>query len=278
MELLRYVAFSEHVDGGNPAGVVFDAEGISVERMLAIAAEVGYSETAFVTERADRTLSVRYFSPKVEVPFCGHATIATAVAFADAHGHGDLLMRTPAGPIEVSTRANSAGFTVATLVSVPPRVEAMDDGLLDELLPILGWSPADLDPGLPPRVADAGASHPIIAAATRERLADLTYDFPVLAELMARAGWTTIDLVWRESADVFHARNPFPPGGVVEDPATGAAAAAFGGYLRALKLLALPAVVTVYQGHDMGRPSSITVSIPEDPSSGISVTGTAVAL
>ena len=278
MELLRYVAFSEHVNGGNPAGVVLDASDISPERMGEIAAEVGYSETAFVTGRIGRTLSVRYFSPKMEVPFCGHATIATAVAFADVHGPGDLLLRTQAGPIEVSTAVNVAGFTVATLVSVPPRVEAMEGALLGELLSILGWLPTDLDSNLPPRVANAGASHPIIAAATRERLADLTYDFRSLAELMAAAGWTTIDLVWRERNDVFHARNPFPPGGVVEDPATGAAAAALGGYLRALGLLVLPATVTVHQGQDMGRPSTITVSIPEDPASGISVTGTAVAL
>ncbi|MGI5269035.1 PhzF family phenazine biosynthesis protein [Nonomuraea sp. CA-218870] len=278
MELLRYVAFSERVDGGNPAGVVLDASGLAPERMLAIAEEVGYSETAFVTERTDRTLSVRYFSPKVEVPFCGHATIATAVAFADVHGPGDLLMNTQAGPIKVTTSVDSAGHTVATLVSVPPRVEAMNDTLLENLLSALGWSSSDLDPALPPRVANAGASHPIIAAATRERLADLTYDFPALADLMAQAGWTTIDLVWRERTDVFHARNPFPPGGVVEDPATGAAAAAFGGYLRALGLLALPATVTVHQGHDMGRPSTITVSIPADPACGISVTGTAVEI
>ncbi|MDA0632529.1 PhzF family phenazine biosynthesis isomerase [Nonomuraea sp. MCN248] len=278
MELLRYVAFSDRVDGGNPAGVVLDASDLGPDRMLEIAAEVGYSETAFVTERTDRTLSVRYFSPKVEVPFCGHATIATAVAFADAHGPGDLLMNTQAGPIKVTTSVNADGHTVATLVSVPPRVEEMSDALLENLLSILGWSSSDLDPALPPRVANAGASHPIIAAATRERLADLSYDFPALAELMVQAGWTTIDLVWRERTDVFHARNPFPPGGVVEDPATGAAAAAFGGYLRDLGLLALPATVTLHQGHDMGRPSTITVSIPADTASGIAVTGTAVEL
>ncbi|MEV0594481.1 PhzF family phenazine biosynthesis protein [Nonomuraea cavernae] len=278
MEILRYVAFSERADGGNPAGVVFDAAGISSSRMLEIAAEVGYSETAFVTRGVDRELTVRYFSPKVEVPFCGHATIATAVAFADLHGPGELLLQTPAGPIEVSTSVTHAGATVATLVSVPPRVEAMEAALLDELLMALHWSHADLDAEFPPRVAHAGASHPIIAARTRERLADLSYDFSLLAILMERAKWTTIDLVWRESDDVFHARNPFPPGGVREDSATGAAAAAFGGYLRALGLVTLPATVTVLQGQDMGRPSTITLSIPKDPASGIAVTGTAVRL
>ncbi|GAB2945245.1 PhzF family phenazine biosynthesis protein [Nonomuraea fastidiosa] len=278
MEILRYTAFSESTDGGNPAGVVFDAAGLDPKQMLEIAAEVGYSETAFVTGRADRHLAVRYFSPMVEVPFCGHATIATAVAFADRHGPGELLLDTQAGPIEVSTSVTHTGLTVATLVSVPPHVDDLDTTLLDELLAALRWSRTDLDAGLPPKVAHAGASHPIIAARTRERLAHLSYDFSLLAMLMERTGWTTIDLVWRESDDIFHARNPFPPGGVVEDPATGAAAAALGGYLRALKLVALPATVTVLQGEDMGRPSTITVSIPQDPASGIAVTGSALRL
>jgi PhzF family phenazine biosynthesis protein len=99
-----------------------------------------------------------------------------------------------------------------------------------------------------------------------------------LAGLMADRVWTTIDLVWRESAQVFHARNPFPPGGIVEDPATGAAAAAFGGYLRELGLVTTPATITVYQGHDLGRPSTLTVTIPAGARTGISVTGTAIAL
>jgi PhzF family phenazine biosynthesis protein len=77
---------------------------------------------------------------------------------------------------------------------------------------------------------------------------------------------------------VYYARNPFPPGGIVEDPATGAAAAAFGGYLRELGLVSTPATITVHQGHDMGRPGTITVTVPAEPDSGIAVTGTAVQL
>jgi PhzF family phenazine biosynthesis protein len=127
-------------------------------------------------------------------------------------------------------------------------------------------------------VAFAGAWHPVIAAASRERLADLDYDMPALAALMARRDWTTIDLVRRESSTVFHARNPFPPGGVVEDPATGAAAAALGGYLREFGLVPTPATLTVHQGADLGRPSTITVTVPAEPDTGIGVTGTAVRL
>lgn len=278
MEILRYVAFSTDPKGGNPAGVVLDASGADDAVMLATAAEVGYSETAFVVESGDGPLDVRYFSPLAEVPFCGHATIATAVAHAERHGTGRLLLRTAAGPVTVTTDRTADGALVATLVSVAPRSAPVEEADLAELLAILGWSAGDLDPALPPRVAFAGAWHPVLAAASRARLADLDHDMAALTALMARRHWTTIDLVWRESPTVFHARNPFPPGGVTEDPATGAAAAAFGGYLREFGLVPTPATLTVHQGEDMGRPSTITVTVPADPHSGIGVTGTAVRI
>ncbi|WP_435217766.1 PhzF family phenazine biosynthesis protein [Streptomyces sp. bgisy034] len=278
MEISRYVAFSSDPAGGNPAGVVLDATGVDAREMLAAAAEVGYSESAFVVPAGDGTLDIRYFSPLAEVPFCGHATIATAVAHAERHGTGRLRLRTKAGPVTVTTDRTADGTLTATLVSVAPHTEPLADADLAELLAILGWSAADLDPALPPRVAFGGARHPVLAAATRERLADLDYAMERLAALMAREDWTTVDLIWRESPTVFHARNPFPPGGVLEDPATGAAAAAFGGYLRELELVATPATVTIHQGADMGRPSLITVTVPAGPGTGIGVTGTAVRI
>lgn len=278
MEILRYAAFSADPAGGNPAGVVLDATGANDEVMSALAAEVGFSETAFVLAREDGTLDIRYFSPLDEVPFCGHATIATAVAYAQRHGIGDLLLRTKAGPVPVSTSTAPDGSVSATLVSVPPRSAPIPDDDLTELLAALRWAAADLDPRLPPRAAYAGAWHPIIAAASRNRLSRLDYDVPALAHIMRRHDWATVDLVWQESPAVYYARNPFPPGGVWEDPATGAAAAALGGYLRELALVQTPATIVVHQGHDMGRPGTITVTIPADLSSGIAVTGTAVPL
>ncbi|MFF3328846.1 PhzF family phenazine biosynthesis protein [Streptomyces sp. NPDC002888] len=278
MEILRYVAFSTDPAGGNPAGVVLDATGVDDATMLAAAAEVGYSETAFVVPSDEGTLDVRYFSPLAEVPFCGHATIALAVAHADRNGVGPLRLRTNAGPVPVTTSVADDGTTVATLVSVVPRTEPLAEADLADLLAALRWSADELDPALPPRVAYAGAWHPIVAAADRSRLADLDYDMPALTDLMRRRDWTTVDLLWRESPTVFHARNPFPPGGVVEDPATGAAAAAFGGYLRELELVATPTTLTIHQGEDMGRPSTITVSVPGKSDSGIGVTGAAVRI
>lgn len=278
MHVLRYAAFSTDPAGGNPAGVVLDATGMPDQAMAETAADVGYSETAFVMPRADGGLDVRYFSPLVEVPFCGHATIALAVAYAQRHGVGRLRLHTKAGLVDVSTSEAASGSVVATLVSVPPRSAPMSHDSLAELLTSLRWSAHDLDPDLPPRAAYAGAWHPIIAAASRARLSNLDYDMPTLADLMRREDWATIDLVWREAETVFHARNPFPPGGIVEDPATGAAAAALGGYLREMGLVPVPSTITVYQGHDMGRPATISVTIPADPGSGIEVSGIAVQL
>ena len=86
--ILRYTAFTDDPAGGNPAGVVLDASELTDARMQEIAAELGYSETAFATSREDGGYDVRYFSPEAEVPFCGHATIATASRSPSATGRG----------------------------------------------------------------------------------------------------------------------------------------------------------------------------------------------
>ncbi|MER7192841.1 PhzF family phenazine biosynthesis isomerase [Streptomyces flaveolus] len=261
VDVLRYAAFTSRPDGGNPAGVVLDATRLGPDRMGAIAAEVGYSETAFVTSRDEerRRFALRYFSPLAEVAFCGHATVATAVALAERLGAGDLVFDTPAGEILVTTRTDAGGAVRATLTSVPTRSRPARADEVDPALSALGWDSADLDPELPPHVAFGGNEHLVLAARSRARLADLDYDFDTLAALMRKSGWTTVHLVWREDEERYHARDPFPVGGVVEDPATGAAAAAFGGYLRTVGALPASGVITVRQGEDMGRPSELTV-------------------
>jgi PhzF family phenazine biosynthesis protein len=277
--VLRYAAFTDDPAGGNPAGVVLDAGGLSDDDMLAIAAEVGYSETAFLEPRGGGEYDVRYFSPLAEVAFCGHATIAAAVALARAEGGsaGDVVFHTRSGPVPVSTQEKEGGSITATLTSVAPRVDPLAPADLGELLAALGWQQSDLDPALPPRVGYAGAFHPVVAAATRERLADLDYDFERLGALMRARDWTTIQLVWREQALRFHSRNPFPPGGVVEDPATGAAAAALGAYLREVAGVEPPATVEILQGEDLGRPGRLSVGLRPGRAE-IDVTGAAVEI
>ncbi|MGV9288282.1 PhzF family phenazine biosynthesis isomerase [Streptomyces sp. NPDC003719] len=261
VDVLRYTAFTSRPDGGNPAGVVLDAELLGPDRMGAIAAEVGYSETAFVTSRDEerRRFTLRYFSPLAEVAFCGHVTVATAVALAERLGVGDFVFDTPAGEIPVTTEADADGAVRATLTSVPTRSRPARTDEVEEALSALHWDSADLDPELPPHVAFGGNEHLVLAAGSRDRLADLDYDFEALAALMRKNGWTTVHLVRREDEHLYHARDPFPVGGVVEDPATGAAAAAFGGYLRTIGALPASGVFTVRQGEDMGRPSELIV-------------------
>lgn len=272
--ILRYSAFTTDPEGGNPAGVVLDARGLDATAMQRIATQVGYSETAFLSPRADGDLDVRYFSPLAEVSFCGHATIAAMVAHARVYGPGDVVLHTQAGRVPVTV---DAGFA-ATLTSVPPRTAPINAADLDALLATLGWRHDELDPALPPGLSYAGAWHPIIAAATRARLADLHYDLDALAALMKARGWTTVNLVWREDAHTLHARNPFPPGGVVEDPATGAAAAALGAYLADRDQLPASRAFTIHQGHDIGRPSLLKVEVPHDVRDGVRVSGTAVEI
>ncbi|MFF4299419.1 PhzF family phenazine biosynthesis protein [Streptomyces vinaceus] len=268
-EVLRYTAFSADPAGGNPAGVVLDASGLDEAGMLRIAAGLGYSETAFLTAPPEglggaegRAFTVRYFSPKAEVPFCGHATVATAVALAERIGPGELVFATPAGTVPVSVTAADGGLR-AVLTSVEPYVEEAGPADLAEALAALDWPESDLDPGIPPRIAYAGARHLVLGAATRARLADLAYDFPRLEALMRRLDLTTVQLVHRTGPALFDVRDPFPVGGVVEDPATGAAAAAFGAYARELGLVPADAVLTLRQGQDMGRPGVLTVELRE---------------
>lgn len=273
--VLRYSAFTADPTGGNPAGIVLDAGGLDDARLQQIAADVGYSETAFAVATGQaRRYALRFFSPLAEVAFCGHATVATAVAIAQRDGTGALVMDTPAGTIEVQT-TRSEGSVSAALRSVPTRSEpaALDDVIA--AVEALGWTPEDLDSRYPPHVAFAGNDHLILAARSRERLADLDYDFEALKALMLLRGWTTLQLFWRESANVIHSRNPFPVGGVVEDPATGAAAAALGGYLRDGGHITEPSDITIIQGEDMGRRSELSLAVdPDDPR--VTVAGAAV--
>lgn len=281
VEVLRYAAFPDVAApaadrAGNPAAVVLDAAGLTDTERLSIAAQVDYSETAFAEPLGGRRHRLRFFSPQAAVAFCGHATVATAVALAERDGPGELRFETLAGEVAVTTAPGTAGPEV-TLTSVPTRTKELTTSELGELLAAVGWDRGDLDDRYPPHVTYAGNDHPALVTHNRERLAALTYDFPTLAALMRTRGWTTVTLAHAVSPTLFHVRSPFPPGGVVEDPATGSAAAAFGGYLRRLGLVRTPATVTVLQGHDMGRPCRIDVDLVPGEDRAL-VRGTAVPI
>ena len=275
MTLHRYAAFTTDPAAGNPAGVWIGHALPDAAEMQRVAALLGDSETAFVAPANGDQRTVRYFSPEAEVPFCGHATIALGVALGEAEGAGTYRLATAAGEVPVDVRRREGRWD-ASLTSVETRHEPATDTLVSEALTALGWSPDDVDSSIPPARAYAGAWHLVLAATTAERLATLGYAFDALRTLMLHEGLTTLQLVWRERDDMFMSRNPFPVGGVVEDPATGAAAAALGGYLRDAGLRAAPFDMVVRQGEAMGRPSRIDVSVPS--AGGIVVTGAAVPI
>ncbi len=280
--VLRYAAFADRPDGGNPAGVVLEASGLDAAAMQAVAARVGYSETAFLFleaagEHALQRYAVRYFTPEVEVPFCGHATIAAAVALSDRDGPGRVELRAPAGRLALETRTGEDGRIVASMLTVTPSSHPVSAADVEEAIAALGWRIDDLDPALPPRVAFAGARHLLLAARSRERLASLNYDYDALGGVARRLELITVALVWREDPLTFHARNLGPSIGIVEDPATGAAAAALGAYLAERGEVLPPVRVTVLQGEDMGRPSRLMVDLdPSRPE--VLVSGTAVRI
>ena len=261
-EVRRYAAFSEDPAGGNPAGVVLDARHLTAARMQQVAAEVGYSETAFVTGPilGESAFPIRYFAPEGEVDFCGHATIATAVALGEEAGPGTYTLRTNVGPVEVTARLDGE-HAVGTLRSPDLDCFPLPEELLDRLLSALRWSAADLDPELPPAVGFGGNRHPVLVAGDVHRLATLDYDFDALQRLCRAHDWVTVQLVAAVGPRTWRARDPFPWGGVVEDPATGAAAAAFAGYLRARGRATTGDALVITQGVEMGRPSRIDVEL-----------------
>lgn len=286
IDILRISAFPEpsSTNGGNPAGVVLDATGLDDSAMLALAADIGYSETAFVLGADDanelgtpRRVRIRYFSPLAEVPFCGHATIATAVALARRDGIGLFLFETQVGEIAIETAEGAGGEVTASFTSVEPTVSPMGEEILDRLLSLLGLDRTDLAPSYPARLSFAGNVHPVIVLRSRNTFDSFEFDPSQVRMLMDEFGWVaTVTVLHPLSPTEFAARNLFPVGDITEDPATGAAAAATGAYLRDVGAVAPPVQLHILQGHHVGRPSLLQVTVPA--SGGIVVTGSAAPI
>lgn len=268
--LLRIAAFSDGDRGGNPAGVLITESHPDSAEMRRIAAGLGYSETAFAMPDGD-AWRVRYFSPESEVPFCGHATIALGAALADRFGEGVFRLKLNQAEITVEGW-REGGQSLAALQSPPTRSEPMPPDLLGELLELFAYRKADLAAEIPPARIHGGADHLALCLRSRAALAAMRYDLDAGRELMNREGLITILLAWSETPRRFHTRNPFASGGVYEDPATGAASAAFAGYLRDLEW-PHGGAIEILQGEDMGAPSRLYAEIPPRPGSSIRVSG-----
>jgi PhzF family phenazine biosynthesis protein len=271
MKLFRLAAFSYQGKGGNPAGVAICEQMPSDKEMLKIAREIGYSETAFLQPAKDGW-QIRYFSPELEVPFCGHATIASGSVLGESFGTGSYKLYLNESDISVSVSSTKEGVFTTTLQSPPTWSAAAPQEFVAEVLDQFNFSGQDLDPRFPVSFAFAGAKHLAVILQDRTTLADMSYNFKSLKSLMLGEQLITINLLWAESSKVFHSRNPFPPGGVYEDPATGAAAAALAGYLRDISWSGAN-MFEVFQGEDMGSPSHLLVECSSVPGEGVNVTG-----
>lgn len=271
MSLKRISAFSAHGEGGNPAGVLIADSLPSVEEMQSIAKEVGYSETAFIAPAGDKW-RIRYFAPEQEVPFCGHATIATTAELGRRYGPGRFDLVLNDSEIFVEALELGAGIWGAALTSPPTESRPASNALIEKVLPLFGLSKNDLDKRFPLTVATAGAWHFLVAVKNRQILREMSYDFDSLKLIMEDAGLTTINLFFVEDERTVHSRNPFAVGGVYEDPATGAAAAALGGFFRDIGWIE-EGKITIHQGYDMKSPSDLHVEISSKKGSGIRVSG-----
>ena len=270
MTVLKLAAFSQNGLGGNPAGVAFYDSMPSAEEMMSIAKEVGYSETAFLVKQAD-AWRVRYFAPELEVPFCGHATIALGAALGERFGEGTYKLILNNSEISVSAKKSSLGMS-ATLQSPETWSKDAPQDYVEKILAAFKLTKDQLDARFPIRIAGAGATHLIIFVKDRQTLADMKYPFEEVRALMAEQNLVTISLLWQESDSVIHSRNPFAAGGVYEDPATGAAAAALAGYLRDINWQGAKTFI-ILQGKDMGVPSRLNVSFTSKTGESISVSG-----
>ena len=270
MNVQRIAAFSEGSSGGNPAGVVLCEALPDEASMQAVAREVGYSETAFAAPIQDGW-RVRYFAPEVEVPFCGHATIALGAALALAYGSGVFPLQLNDSKITVEGTVEN-GQIVAALQSPPTRSAPAPEVLVSEVLRLFSYTREQLDPRLSPTIAEASARFLVVPLADRSDLSAMRYDFEAGRRFMLDNELVTISFIHVEEANLFHARNPFAFGGVYEDPATGAAAAALAGYLRDVDW-PHGGSITILQGFDMGVPSRLRADIAGPRGSSIRVSG-----
>lgn len=277
MNIAKLAAFADGISGGNPAGVVLSKQMPTTAEMQRIAAEVGYSETAFAEIVGhDKRWRVRYFSPESEVPFCGHATIALGAELAREYGDGRYQLILNETEISVEGTAQGDQY-IAALQSPQTRHELLNNVDIEESLALFNYSPRQLSNAIKPARIHGGADHYVIALNSRADLAAMQYDLDQGRKFMRDHQLVTIMLIFSESDERFHVRNAFASGGVLEDPATGAAAAAFAGYLRDQSSLKA-GEITIIQGEDMRQRSIIRAEYSDELGSSIRVSGATRAL
>ena len=257
-------AFSATAFGGNPAGVVLlggDSRFPSDELMVHIAAELRYSETAFVRQDGPTEFTVRYFTPRAEVDLCGHATIATfGVLWREGIVAGGAVCRnhTLAGTLEVS-----AGQQVLMQMARPTVIERDIDTA--RLQRVMTGGPALPSMSWPVEIVSTGLPDIILPVADLATLNALRPDMDALAALSHELGVTGVHaFAMRDDGLTAHARNFAPLYGVPEESATGTANGALTHYLQRRGAITPGTTCRFMQGEAMGRPSVVTTLLQRD--------------
>jgi trans-2,3-dihydro-3-hydroxyanthranilate isomerase len=259
--------FTDRPFGGNPLAVVLDAQGLSTDRMQAIAAEFNYAETTFVLRPEDpaHTAQVRIFTPKAELPFAGHPNVGTAFVLARANGlSGDrLIFEEKAGLVHMDV-IREGGVVTATRLAAPQQLGFGEEIAVELAAAACSLKPGDIEVDVHrPKVASCGAGFLFVELPSRAVLARAAPRAELFARELPRERIVGIHLYVqaKEGERDIQTRMFAPEHGVPEDPATGAANVALIGLLAHHRPESdLTLVRTIGQGFEMGRPSVLQAS------------------
>ena len=264
----RYVTadvFTDRMFGGNPLAVVLDAEGLSAPQMQAIAAEFNYAETTFVLPPSDpvHTAHVRIFTPRSELPFAGHPNVGTAVILAHdlsakrGHHVDEFVFEERAGLVLIRLLRDGAHVVGAEL-RAPEPLSIRAAVSVNDAAACLSLPPSDVRSAAhPPQVVSVGLPFLVTELVSREALRRARPSVVDHERVLPPIGTDAIFAYVRGgTAHELHARMFAPLDGIVEDPATGSAAAATIALLAALQPEATAGLAwRIEQGVDMGRAS-----------------------
>lgn len=252
-------AFTDQPFGGNPAGVVFLEGDIFPKEglMLQIAAELRYSETAFVRRDSECVYTVRYFTPRAEVELCGHATIATfSLLYQMQLATGECLCHTLAGDLRINV-----GKKVLMQMATPRIVDTIADA--EEIYRAIGVT--DYQPTLPVQIVYSGLPDIMIPLSDVTTLNILQPNMEVIMAITQKYEVVSFHVfAFAEDNYTAHVRDFAPLYGVPEESATGTANAALTHYLAVNKLTPATGDLSFLQGETMGRPSVVATRITPD--------------
>jgi trans-2,3-dihydro-3-hydroxyanthranilate isomerase len=279
-KILVVDAFTKRAYSGNPCAVVFDAGELSSGQMQRIAQEMNLSETAFILASDVAEFRVRYFTPRMEIPFAGHPTIAVTYAMV-AQGNIKVLpprstteIEFAIGVLPVMIEAGEAG--VERIIMTQPAPTYGDTVELGMVAAALQLADVDLLSSSPPQVAGVGVPFLMVGVKDRETLLSVHPDWDELQRVCKVAGVSAAYLyaLCGHSADADLCARFFDPFAMYEDPFTGSACGAMAA-LAARNDLIQKDRVLVEQGESIGRIGYANVDL-RDVSRKVLVGGAAV--